>query len=358
MYYSKKDALMTRGLAIISMVVLHLFCRQGADVLGTPLIWLNESKPLVYLFGFFSEICVPLYSLCAGYAQELLYEQNRSSRKDRMHRIGKLLINYWIIVVLFSILGLFFDSTGNMPGSWSDFAKSLVLLHSYNGAWWYLHTYIIMLMIPSHILLWPVRKLKLVPGLLLCFVMNCAWYAIQRIGLLPDAATLFPAAGFVLTEVENLIGILAYIWAGAYLCRNQCMERAEKWFDQKVQKKWQKAVLLSVFLAVFLGFNTLHKSVLIGIVAMTVFFLFNLWKKSRTTERIFLFLGRHSTNIWLTHMFFYIYVFTGLVQRAKYPLFMLGFMMILCIMTSYIVQTIYKGLERILNLKSLGLSAP
>ena len=32
--YTKQDAKMTQGLAIVCMVVLHLFCRQGRDVLG------------------------------------------------------------------------------------------------------------------------------------------------------------------------------------------------------------------------------------------------------------------------------------------------------------------------------------
>ena len=50
--YTKQDAKMTQGLAIVCMVVLHLFCRQGRDVLGQPLIWLNETTPFVYWFGF------------------------------------------------------------------------------------------------------------------------------------------------------------------------------------------------------------------------------------------------------------------------------------------------------------------
>ena len=57
MRYNKEDAQMTQGLAVLCMVILHLFCRTGSDVLGTPLIWLNATTPLVYWFGFFAEIC-------------------------------------------------------------------------------------------------------------------------------------------------------------------------------------------------------------------------------------------------------------------------------------------------------------
>lgn len=62
----KNDANMFRGLAILSMLILHLFCRFGDDVYGTPLLWLNEKEPFVYWFGFFAEICVSLYSIQGG----------------------------------------------------------------------------------------------------------------------------------------------------------------------------------------------------------------------------------------------------------------------------------------------------
>lgn len=51
--YSKQDAVMSRGLAILCMVVLHLFCRTGKDVFGKPLLWINSTIPVVFLFGFF-----------------------------------------------------------------------------------------------------------------------------------------------------------------------------------------------------------------------------------------------------------------------------------------------------------------
>lgn len=79
MLYNKEDAVMTKGLAILCMLILHLFCRTGKDVYGTPLIWINETTPLVFYFGFFAEICVPIYSLCAGYAQQYMSEQKNLS---------------------------------------------------------------------------------------------------------------------------------------------------------------------------------------------------------------------------------------------------------------------------------------
>lgn len=41
-------------------------------------------------------------------------------------------------------------------------------------------------------------------------------------------------------------------------------------------------------------------------------------------------------------MFFYLTLFTGLVQNLKYPLFMFIGMMVICIAVSYIINLVYK----------------
>lgn len=44
--------------------------------------------------------------------------------------------------------------------------------------------------------------------------------------------------------------------------------------------------------------------------------------------------------IWLTHMFFYLYLFKELIMKAQYPILMLAFMLLLCIITSYVIMGI------------------
>ena len=99
--YSKEDAKMTQGFAILTMVSLHLFCREASGFLGKPLIWINNSTPFLYWVGFFSEICVPVYSLCAGYAYYNSYINHYLDWTSRFKRALKLLKNYWIVLLLF-----------------------------------------------------------------------------------------------------------------------------------------------------------------------------------------------------------------------------------------------------------------
>lgn len=347
--YSKQDAAMTKGFAILCMVVLHLFCRQGADVLGTPLIWIDETTPLVFWFGFFAEICVPLYSICAGYAQQLLGEKGMGSWKANFKRIKKLLINYWIVLVLFSIIGLLFDPNGAIPGSASKFLMSIVLLYSYNGAWWYLNTYIILLLIPPAVLLAPIRKLSCRTGLSVCLLIQIAWYFVGRLNLWPIIPEEFPVTAFFWKEITNLITIIPYVWAGAFLCKGKMIDRLADIYKDKVSGKYKNLILLALWFALFVGVNLLHKAICFGVVSVISFFIFNLLEKSDGVKKVFNFLGKHSTNIWLTHMFFYLYIFKDLVTVVKYPLLMLLFIFGLCIIVSYVImviERIFYGLIR------------
>lgn len=345
MRYSKQDAVMTRGLAILSMVVLHLFCRKGADVYGTPLLWLNETTPFIYWFGFFSEICVSLYSICAGYAQMMIAERESSSDaitlwKKNLQRAWKLIKNYWVVLFLFCGIGLIFDPNGIMPGSFDRFFKSVFLLHSYNGAWWYLNTYVILMLIPATITLYPVKKMNMKTGLIFSVGMGLVWYILGRFSMIPTAPSGHPILSFIRKEIVNLIGILPPFFAGAFLCKGKCIERCDQWLTGHYPSK-RNACLLSVLLMLFIAFNLLEKAMFTLVVAILTFLIFNLLYKPASLKNVFTFLGKHSTNIWLTHMFFYLCgPFTGLAQKAQYPLFMLLFMLFLCILTSYVVDFI------------------
>lgn len=139
---------MTQGLAILTMVSLHLFCRLGTDVYGTPLLWLNSTTPAVYILGWLSEICIPLYSICSGYAHYKLGESGGLSKKRICNRIIKFLINFWIVCILFAVIGVVAGTDQRVPGSWKEFFGNMFFIStSYNGAWWYVDTYLILVML-------------------------------------------------------------------------------------------------------------------------------------------------------------------------------------------------------------------
>lgn len=132
MELTKQDTQMAKGMAVLGMVMLHLFCRLE-DLPYTPLIWCGEI-PLIYYLGLFGDLCVPVFCFCSGYAHYLMADaQARAYPRRIPGKALRFLCNYWIVVALFSLLGLFFDKSGQIPGSWGTFfGNMLVVGMSYN----------------------------------------------------------------------------------------------------------------------------------------------------------------------------------------------------------------------------------
>lgn len=152
MELSKRDSLMAKGIAILGMLMLHLFCRLD-NLPYTPWVWIG-GKPLVYYLGLFGDICVPAYCFVSGYAQMLLQEKEGTAYgRRRWGRLVKFLSNYWLALCVFSVVGLLFDKTGAIPGSLREFLGNALLYRiSYNGAWWFVLTYVILVWISPYII--------------------------------------------------------------------------------------------------------------------------------------------------------------------------------------------------------------
>lgn len=74
--------------------------------------------------------------------------------------------------------------------------------------------------------------------------------------------------------------------------------------------------------------------------------MFALWKKPKWLENIFMFLGKHSTNIWLTHMFF---VSSLWIYFAKYPLAIFLLLIAITTVISFIASYAMKGVTAVFN---------
>ena len=63
---TKRDSKMLKGVAILSMLMLHLFGRRE-NLPYAPLLWIGGT-PLIYYFALFGDICVAVYCFVSGYA--------------------------------------------------------------------------------------------------------------------------------------------------------------------------------------------------------------------------------------------------------------------------------------------------
>lgn len=331
---------MAQGLAIIGMVMLHLFCRMGEPPYHVSLYLGNT--PLVYYLGLFGDMCVPIYCFCSGYAQYLLAEREQGKYTvSRFRRIWKFLTHYWIVVVAFTCVGLIAGKRDIIPGSLTQFLGNVFLYRlSYNGAWWFVITYIFLLLF-TPLMFRGVRKLN-------------SWLAVFLSGIVYFVTYVFRFA-YVL-NIEN--AVLNWLWTQAILLGNSQFtfvvgmvfykHDIVGWLRQQLHCQWLRRTMIIVLPLLMFAIHCVERSLIIapitGLVTLTCFYL---WNKPEWVKKFFTFMGHHSFNIWLTHMFFYLDLFSGLVFKAKYPVLIFACMMGLCIAVSYGIDGIENWIYRL-----------
>lgn len=249
-------------------------------------------------------------------------------------------------MILFSIVGL---ATKNevMPNSIIDFAKHFFLIEkSYNGAWWFVLIYIL-LVLSSRVISVIIDKIHpIIINVLLLGLYVVAYY--QRIvGVINFNNQVL--SWFINKVIMYIISLLPFVW-GMYFYKYKLFTKIRTFIDTK---KIPNAVIAIascvVILVMIVGHGIVPNEMVQVFTGIVTIVLFNIVKKGKALEGVLLFLGKHSTNIWLTHMFFYNVLFVNFVFIAKYPIAIFVFMMALTIGSSYIINLINKPLSKLVK---------
>lgn len=330
---SKQDNQMAKRLAILAMVALHLFCRLG-NLPYIPLIYIGNT-PIIYYFGLFGDICVPIYCFCSGYAQYLLREQEEMQYFFKMRkRLFGFIRHFWIILIIFSILGVFYDREGGIPGGFWKFIGNLTLIDlNYNGAWWFVLTYVFMTLL-SPVLYRVVKKCPwILTGSIFCII-----YMASYIFRFNYSVTFHNVFFKWLWKQSLLLGTSLFPYIIGMIVRRYHLITILRTKLSTIKSSVKDLVLCMTVIVLFLLhciFQTLSIAPLTGLGTLICFYL---WNKTKPVKKFFEFFGKHSTNIWLTHMFFYMVLFPGLVFKAKFPVIIYLTMLLLCVGVSYIIN--------------------
>lgn len=183
-------------------------------------------------------------------------------------------------------------------------------------------------------------------------IIFCAYYICKVMDMFDVNAEDYYWKGFLLRKVSDLWYVSFFYVVGMLFVKEKIISRTKRWLDRAAGKK-QNVYLLAAVIVVTLGLCVIEISASIYFFSIFYFICFHVWKKSDRIKKVFLFLGKHSTNIWLVHMFFYLCIFKDLVFVVKYPVFILAFMFGLTLACSYIIDFIMKLLWKITFLQKL-----
>lgn len=340
---NKNQVSITKGIAILFMLLLHLFCTKNYNGLFQPIIMIGET-PLIYYLALFGDCCVTIYCFCSGYGLMYSYEKNPIYYKqNNLIRILRLYLNFWVILVLFVlILGPMLGMGNQYPGNFKQFYLTFTAINpAYNGAWWFLTTYIL-LVLSSTLLNKAIKKYHTVLIISISGIFYCLAY-VQRI-----KGVLY----FDLEWVDWLIRQLALYGTSQFPYVIGSVFFYHKWYSKlsnifqnlKFKNMFSLGIIILMIIAHGLV-QTLFVAPFTGIIFIC---FFNLMNKPKWVENILLYFGKHSTNLWLTHMFFYMIYFKEVVFSPKYPFLIFIWLIVLCLMASSIINLIYQPLLRLI----------
>lgn len=331
---TRSDTKMIQGLSVLAMVILHLFDRLDYSDLYQPLLYF-KGYPVIFYFAQLSDFCVMGFAFCSGYGLLKQYKECDKSIyiKKRLKSLWILLINYWIILIAFTGISIVSGNGNNMPGSFQEFIGNFITVNTtYNGAWWYLFIYIL-LVIFSPIIFKICNKTPSIIVLIGSFLIYVSAYYV-RFKMNGGNWILGKYGVFGMTLFEFIIGSICY--KEKWISKAKCLK-------DKVSKNIVLIIAVLSTLLILLGHTLLVRSLFIApATGLLIIFIFSLWEKPGWIKNIFLLIGKHSTNIWLIHMFFYLYIFKNLVFVARYPLLILLLMMIITILCSSAVNLVMR----------------
>lgn len=259
---TKRDSKMLKGVAILSMLMLHLFCRRE-NLPYTPLLWIGNT-PLVYYFALFGDICVSIYCFVSGYAH---YLQSSTTEVHRrwMHLL-KFLITFWIIAVVFSLVGILVGDT-SIPASLKDFILNcLTIKNSYNGAWWYANTYILLVALQP----FSVKFVKRYPAwfvLLLTFAFYIIGYGIRFWNWVNCDSVIL---SWIITHI-GLLGTSYFPYAiGMLFCKKQIISLfRQKLITLRIRNAYKYIFTLIIF-AIMIIMHGIVQPLFVAFITATV----------------------------------------------------------------------------------------
>ena len=345
MEFTKQQMTITKGVAILFMLLLHLFCTKDYLGLFQPWIMIGD-VPLVYYLALFGDCCVAIYCFCSGYGLMVGYQNNRTNyHKRNILRLAKLYLNYWIIFVIFVVLFAFlFDKVQFMLGNPNILLLALLGLDTeyYNGAWWFLTIYILLVLLSSVLN----RILLKYPN----------WLALLFSLIIYVVAYLQRFKSIIVFDIEILDWIvhqLAYLGTSLFPFIVGAIFAKDKIYSKlvKITKnlKFKNVIGLALVVLMIIGHGIVQTLFVAPFIGISFICIFNLLDKPSQLNQLLLFIGKHSTNLWLVHMFFYLVYFRKLVFLPKYPLFIYMWLVILCLVTSFIINRIYMPLSQKLD---------
>lgn len=249
-------------------------------------------------------------------------------------RVFRLYLKYWIIIAIFVLmLGSILKKPG-FPRSLDTLLLTLSGINpGYNGAWWFFTTYIILVLFSKSI-----NSFILKNNNKIIIFLSLAFYLIGYIQRIKVPIILNNIYGDYILRQLALLGTsqLPFV-VGSIFQKEKFYSKLQEILEKYRYKNYMLSLIILILFVFHMFVETLFVGAFIGIIFIPVF---NSINKKVYLNTLFEYMGKHSTNLWLVHMFFYMIFFKKLVYYPRYPIFIFVWLILLCLPFSYLIDYI------------------
>jgi hypothetical protein len=318
---TKEQTNILKGIAILMMLFLHLFNGSNLTDVCEPLLFIG-STPLVHII---SKACNPvgIFLMLSGYGLSYTYFRGKLSFNGQEHRLLKLYIHYWIILLIFVSIGSFVRPE-KYPGSLSDIIMNFTSIsNSYNSETWFLFPYALLSLTSVWIFKF-IDKLGCVKSIIITWILYMiSCYITSRYIAVNKAYTEW------YTYIITYFNVLFSFVIGAVFHRQ--VEKGKGSIPFLHSHKLTTFAILMTLIIINFFISSAATSYLFEF--LYIFLLLHL-SFNGITKRFLIAMGKQSMVMWLTHSFFCYHIFHDFIYGFKYPLVIY----IVLIVISYVVS--------------------
>ena len=330
--FTKEDTLVIKGVAILLMIWLHLFI-QNEDYTS---LFFTKYGGVESLLARAAGMCVTLYIFLSGYGLYISY--TRFPNLQIKKRIVLLYINLFLVAFIFIPLGLYLNPT-LFEVNIKTIASNLIGWNTtWNREWWFLLPYIILICMSKHIFLLIKNKRTAFPFLIFNFLLYILIFVLSYYNI-----------EFLKTHdfIRLLFSVLKLLFAfslGAYYADKNVLGQIKNFSHLHYSVSFIMIVVIVLFIVLRSMISHSIINPFFGVFFITVLVSI---KCPDFIKKILIILGIHSTNMWLVHTFFCIYIFQDFIYNFRYSLLIFLVTVLLSLFTSLLIQPIVKRFQQI-----------
>ena len=329
-YISKNDSNAIKGVAILFMLFFHLFNRVTDGVIDYWIVGQSFTKwltPAAYP--------VPFFLMMSRYGLFFTYINGKLNVRSNLRRVLKLYIHYWLVMLIFVIIGCFI-APWHYPGSLETIFRNVTGVHcSYNYETWFLLPYVILCFLSPWIFS-IMERIGSLSSLCLALLFSLgAQYCISRYvatGVITNPYIQLPltTCGLLLSFV---LGACMMIWSKSRFV----VEKSRNHSLRKVYCVLLLIVLMALRCLIHLPWATIYTFLFILIYVNM--------PRYNCVDKVLMEFGKKSMVMWMVHTYFSIYLFHDFIYGFKYPVLIYLVLLFVSYFTSLLLMELASKLS-------------